>query len=150
MCIRDSRTTWSLAVIIIDDDHPLTGIHHIAVPQNIIRRFICTIRYNRYICLLYTSGVDTVQYAGDTTYQALQDYQVGGLVITKDNIDSSSQLKTMTEKLQSYSEEISGLPLFIAAAEEGGNDSVLGNNDSLDEYYEDSVSYTHLCSVQRH
>lgn len=46
----------------------------------------------------------------------------------------------MTEKLQSYSEEISGLPLFIAAAEEGGNDSVLGNNDSLDEYYEDSYS----------
>lgn len=45
------------------------------------------------------TGVDTVQYAGDTTYQALQDYQVGGLVITKDNIDSSSQLKTMTEKL---------------------------------------------------
>ena len=86
------------------------------------------------------TGVDTVQYAGDTTYQALQDYQVGGLVITKDNIDSSSQLKTMTEKLQSYSEEISGLPLFIAAAEEGGNDSVLGNNDSLDEYYEDSYS----------
>lgn len=84
------------------------------------------------------TGVDTVQYAGDTTYQALKDYPVGGLVITKDNINSSSQLKTMTEKLQSYSEEISGLPIFIAASEEGGDDSVLGNNDSLDEYYEDS------------
>ena len=26
------------------------------------------------------TGVDSVQYAGDMTYQALQDYQVGGIV----------------------------------------------------------------------
>ena len=86
------------------------------------------------------TGVENVQYAGDTTYQALQDYAVGGVVYTKDNINSTSQFKTMIEKMQSYSEEISGLPLFLAAAEEGGDDSVLGNNDSLDEYYEDSYS----------
>lgn len=46
----------------------------------------------------------------------------------------------MTDNLQSYSEDISGLPLFLAAAEEGGSASVLGNNDNLDEYYENSYS----------
>ena len=86
------------------------------------------------------TGVDSVQYAGDMTYQALQDYPVGGIVFAKDNIDSSSQFGTMTDNLQSYSEEISGLPLFLAAAEEGGSASVLGNNDNLDEYYETSYS----------
>lgn len=86
------------------------------------------------------TGVDSVQYAGDMTYQALQDYPVGGIVFAKDNIDSSSQFGTMTDNLQSYSEEISGLPLFLAAAEEGGSASVLGNNDNLDEYYENSYS----------
>lgn len=86
------------------------------------------------------TGVDSVQYAGDMTYQALQDYPVGGIVFAKDNIDSSSQFGTMTDNLQSYSEDISGLPLFLAAAEEGGNASVLGNNDNLDEYYENSYS----------
>ena len=86
------------------------------------------------------TGVDSVQYAGDMTYQALQDYPVGGIVFAKDNIDSSSQFGTMTDNLQSYSEEISGLPLFLAAAEEGGSASGLGNNDNLDEYYENSYS----------
>ncbi len=86
------------------------------------------------------TGVDSVQYAGDMTYQALQDYPVGGIVFAKDNIDSSSQFGTMTDNLQSYSEDISGLPLFLAATEEGGNASVLGNNDNLDEYYENSYS----------
>ncbi len=86
------------------------------------------------------TGVDSVQYAGDMTYQALQDYPVGGIVFEKDNIDSSSQFGTMTDNLQSYSEDISGLPLFLAAAEEGGSASVLGNNDNLDEYYENSYS----------
>ena len=86
------------------------------------------------------TGVDSVQYAGDMTYQALQDYLVGGIVFAKDNIDSSSQFGTMTDNLQSYSEDISGLPLFLAAAEEGGSASVLGNNDNLDEYYENSYS----------
>ena len=86
------------------------------------------------------TGVDSVQYAGDMTYQALQDYPVGGIVFAKDNIDSSSQFGTMTDNLQSYSEEISGLSLFLAAAEEGGSASVLGNNDNLDEYYENSYS----------
>ena len=86
------------------------------------------------------TGVDSVQYAGDMTYQALQDYPVGGIVFAKDYIDSSSQFGTMTDNLQSYSEEISGLPLFLAAAEEGGSASVLGNNDNLDEYYENSYS----------
>ena len=86
------------------------------------------------------TGVDSVQYAGNMTYQALQDYPVGGIVFAKDNIDSSSQFGTMTDNLQSYSEDISGLPLFLAAAEEGGSASVLGNNDNLDEYYENSYS----------
>ncbi len=86
------------------------------------------------------TGVDSVQYAGDMTYQALQDYPVGGIVFAEDNIDSSSQFGTMTDNLQSYSEDISGLPLFLAAAEEGGSASVLGNNDNLDEYYENSYS----------
>lgn len=86
------------------------------------------------------TGVDSVQYAGDMTYQALQDYPVGGIVFAKDNIDSSSQFSTMTDNLQSYSEDISGLPLFLAAVEEGGSASVLGNNDNLDEYYENSYS----------
>lgn len=86
------------------------------------------------------TGVETVQYAGDTTYQALQDYPVGGIIYTKDNIDSSSQFKTMTDNMQSYSEEISNLPLFLAVAEEGGTASVLGNNDSLDEYYSNDSS----------
>lgn len=85
--------------------------------------------------------VESVHYAGSTTYEALSEYPVGGLVYSKDNIDYSDQFRDMLETVQSYSEELTGLPMFLAAAEEGGVASVLCGNENLDEYYYNYYDY---------
>lgn len=77
------------------------------------------------------TGVETVYNAGDATYEALEEYPVGGIVYTEANIESSWQFENMIENMQEYSEELTGLPIFLAVAEEGGEDAVLGNNERL-------------------
>lgn len=66
------------------------------------------------------TGYGTVTTAGDVTYQSLQKYPVGGIIIFAQNVIDPDQLGTMNGNLQNYSEEITGLPMFISVDEEGG------------------------------
>lgn len=82
------------------------------------------------------TGMESVYYTGNTTYEMLSEYPVGGLVYSEDNIESSDQFQNMLERARKYGEELTGLPLFLAIAEEGGEASVLNGNRDLDEYYD--------------
>ncbi|MBS6194597.1 MAG: glycoside hydrolase family 3 protein [Clostridiales bacterium] len=66
------------------------------------------------------TGVGSVTAAGETTRNALNRYPVGGIVYFSNNIVSEEQFSEMVLKIQSYSMERIGLPLFIGVDEEGG------------------------------
>lgn len=66
------------------------------------------------------TGVGQVVQAGDTTYTALEEDPVGGLIYMEPNIQSVTQVQTMLSTVQDYSREITGLPLFLCVDEEGG------------------------------
>ena len=83
------------------------------------------------------TGVEVVYNTGDATYGALSEYPVCGLVYSEANIDSSYQFRVMLEKAQEYGQELTGFTMFLAAAEEGGDQTVLSGNSNLDEYYDD-------------
>ncbi len=78
------------------------------------------------------TGYETVYNAGDSTYGALEEYPVGGLVYTADNMESDVQLQTMLANVQDFGEELTGWPLFLAIAEEGGTCSAIGGNEWLE------------------
>lgn len=63
------------------------------------------------------TGESPVTAAGETTRLALEQYPVGGLIYSVDNLVTQEQTREMIENTQSYSQ----IPLFISADEEGGN-----------------------------
>ncbi|MCI5585024.1 MAG: beta-N-acetylhexosaminidase [Lachnospiraceae bacterium] len=63
------------------------------------------------------TGVGTAVQAGDGTREALEKYPVGGIIYSKQNIQSEEQIKTMLANTASYSKT----PLFLAVDEEGGS-----------------------------
>lgn len=63
------------------------------------------------------TGESPVTAAGETTRLALEQYPVGGLIYSVDNLVTQEQTREMIEKTQSYSK----IPLIISADEEGGN-----------------------------
>lgn len=65
-------------------------------------------------------GVTTVTIAGDGTRQALNRYPVGGFVYSEKNFRTEAQAKALFSNAQGFSQELTGLPLFLAIAEEGG------------------------------
>lgn len=77
------------------------------------------------------TGVDTVIQAGSKTEEALKQYPVGGLVYFKKNLESPDQTRTMISNSQSYSQEASGLPLFIGVDEEGGTVVRIADNSGF-------------------
>ena len=66
------------------------------------------------------TGVTTVTIAGDGTRQALNRYPVGGFVYSEKNFRTEAQAKALFSNAQGFSQELTGLPLFLAIAEEGG------------------------------
>lgn len=74
------------------------------------------------------TGYGTVTAAGDVTYQSLQKYPVGGIILFAQNVIDPDQLGTMNGNLQNYSEEITGLPMFISVDEEGGKVARIAKN----------------------
>lgn len=92
------------------------------------------------------TGYELVYNAGDSTYAALDEYPVGGLVYTADNMESDVQLQTMLDNVQGFSEELTGLPIFLAVAEEGGEYSVIGGNEWLEAYLEAGSSASEIGS----
>lgn len=63
------------------------------------------------------TGESPVTAAGETTRLALEQYPVGGLIYSVDNLITQKQTREMIENTQSYSK----IPLIISADEEGGN-----------------------------
>lgn len=63
------------------------------------------------------TGESPVTAAGETTRLALEQYPVGGLIYSVDNLVTQEQTREMIENTQSYSK----IPLIISSDEEGGN-----------------------------
>ena len=63
------------------------------------------------------TGESPVTAAGETTRLALEQYPVGGLIYSVDNLVTQEQTREMIENTQPYSK----IPLIISADEEGGN-----------------------------
>lgn len=63
------------------------------------------------------TGESPVTAAGETTRLALEQYPVGGLIYSVDNLVTQEQTREMIENTQSYSK----IPIIISADEEGGN-----------------------------
>lgn len=74
------------------------------------------------------TGVATVTQAGETTQEALQNFPVGGIVYSQQNLEDSEQVTDMLTATQSY---MNGqTPLFLAIDEEGGDNAPVA--DTLD------------------
>ena len=77
------------------------------------------------------TGVDHVTSAGDATREALQTYPVGGIVYFDANFIDPVQTKELLQNTQSYACEDQGVPLFLAADEEGGRVRKIGKNPAF-------------------
>lgn len=69
--------------------------------------------------------------AGNTTKMAYEKYPVGGIIYMSGNIVEEKQFKEMTENMMKFSEEISGIPIFLGIDEEGGTVARIANNNSF-------------------
>ncbi len=66
------------------------------------------------------TGVDQVTGAGAATRSAIAETPVGGLVYFAGNLQSASQTGSMILNTQTYSQELTGMKMFISVDEEGG------------------------------
>ena len=69
------------------------------------------------------TGVDAVTIAGEGTRSSLDTYPVAGLVYSSANFADASQIKELLSGTQSYSQEITGLDMFLIVEELGGSAS---------------------------
>ncbi len=82
------------------------------------------------------TGVDVATVAGDATKQAIETYPVGGIVYGADNFEDAEQTTDLIKTSQSYAK----LPMFIAVAEEGGENSPVASKLSTTDF-ENMSSY---------
>ncbi|MBQ8966257.1 glycoside hydrolase family 3 N-terminal domain-containing protein [Ruminococcus sp.] len=66
------------------------------------------------------TGYDVVTQSGEATKESLENYPVGGLIYFAQNLEDIEQTKAMISNVQQYSEDITGMQLFISVDEEGG------------------------------
>lgn len=78
------------------------------------------------------TGYAQITAAGDTTYQALKEYPVGGIIYFSSNIIEPEQLRKMTKNTQDYAMEISGIPVFLGIDEEGGSVTRIARNEAFE------------------
>lgn len=62
----------------------------------------------------------TVTAAGSATREAFWDIPVGGLIYMGNNLRSEEQIREMLANVQAFSQERTGLPVFLCVDEEGG------------------------------
>ena len=67
------------------------------------------------------TGVSQVTLAGDGTKSAFEDYPVSGLVYSSINFAEATQTKELIEGTEAYSEDATGLSLFLIVEELGGD-----------------------------
>jgi len=77
------------------------------------------------------TGAGTVTSVGETTKNSLQKYPVGGIIYFAKNLTGTSQTKTMLANTQTYSYEVTGLPMFTCIDEEGGRVARIANNPTF-------------------
>lgn len=65
---------------------------------------------------------DAVEVAGESTKAAVMSYPVGGLVYSSVNFKDKDQTREMLAGVQGFSNERTGLPMFLAVQECGGGD----------------------------
>lgn len=65
------------------------------------------------------TGVDVATVAGDATKEAIVSQPVGGIIYAEDNFEDANQTTELISNSQSYAQT----PMFIAVAEEGGDNS---------------------------
>ncbi len=68
------------------------------------------------------TGNDVVTLAGDATKTAVEEYPVGGLVYSADNIQNLTQIYSMIRYTQEYMEDTVGVDTFAMIEEIGGTD----------------------------
>lgn len=67
------------------------------------------------------TGVSVQTLAGEATLAALTENPVGGIVFFAQNLQGPDQTRAMLSNMQSYSHDVTGLPLFLCVDEEGGS-----------------------------
>ncbi|MBQ2971658.1 MAG: hypothetical protein IJE16_03790 [Ruminococcus sp.] len=83
------------------------------------------------------TGVDVATVAGDATKQAIKTYPVGGILYDADNFEDAKQTTELIKNSQSFAK----LPMFIAVAEEGGENSPVASKLSTTAF-ENMSTYT--------
>lgn len=77
------------------------------------------------------TGYSRVTQAGNASKEAFAKYPVGGLVYFAQNLRDPEQTRTMLGNMQQFSEEQTGLPLFLGVDEEGGRVARIANHEAF-------------------
>lgn len=77
------------------------------------------------------TGVDGVTAAGETTKNSYTQYPVGGLIYMAKNLTGTDQTTEMLSNMKAYSQEITGLPVFLGVDEEGGTVARIASNSAF-------------------
>ena len=83
------------------------------------------------------TGVDVATIAGDTTKAAIEKYPVGGIIYDAQNLEDTSQTTDLIKNSQSFAKTA----MFIAVAEEGGENSPVSSKLSTTAF-EDMSTYS--------
>lgn len=76
--------------------------------------------------------VDCVIQAGDATREGIEAYPVGGVIYMEQNLESAEQVQEMLTKIQQFSQDRIGLPLFTCVDEEGGTVARVAGSGKFD------------------
>ena len=77
------------------------------------------------------TGVQGATKAGDSTKAAYTQYPVGGLIYMAANLTGTDQTTEMLSNMKNYSQEITGLPIFLGVDEEGGTVARIASNSAF-------------------
>ncbi len=77
------------------------------------------------------TGVETAVQAGSQTQACLEEYPVGGIIYMADNLIDTDQTVQMLENTMEYSQEATGLPIFLSVDEEGGTVAQVASNSAF-------------------
>lgn len=78
------------------------------------------------------TGVGTAVQAGEQTKSCLEKYPVGGIIYMGANVKDPEQISQMLGNTMQYSQEITGLPIFLSVDEEGGTVARVASNSAFD------------------
>ncbi len=73
------------------------------------------------------TGVSEVIQAGEKTKEMIEKYPVGGILYSSHNLQTPQQTKELLGKTQEFAQ----IPMFLGVFEEGGSNTVIGENDSM-------------------